>query len=99
MLCLSRTWQQMDISPPGSMIAPNAFTIIYYVELGKPYILLALQGINPARGRNGIEGKGKGEKANGTAVMAVHRGSDFAPTRKGADFFYGISEQEMEVNL
>jgi len=33
--------QQMDKSPPGSMIAPNAFTIIYYVELGKPYMLLA----------------------------------------------------------
>lgn len=66
MLRLSRTWQQMDINPPGSMIAPNAFTISYYVELGKPYMLLALQGINPARGRNGIEGKGNGEKANGT---------------------------------
>ncbi len=66
MLRLSRTWQQMDISPPGSMIAPNAFTIIYYVELGKPYMLLGLQGIDSARRRNGIEGKGKGEKANGT---------------------------------
>lgn len=60
MLCLSRTRQQMDTSPPGSMIAPNAFTIIYYVELGKPHMLLALQGIDPARGRNGIGGKGKG---------------------------------------
>ena len=28
-------------NPPGSRIAPNAFTIIYYVELGKPYMLLA----------------------------------------------------------
>ena len=81
----------MDTSPPGSMIAPNAFTIIYYVELGKPYMLLDLQGIDSARGTNGIEGKGKGEKANGVAVMAVHRGSNFAPTRKGADFSYGIS--------
>ena len=52
--------QQMDASPPGSMIAPKTFTIIYYVELGKPYMLLALQGIDPARGRNGIEGKGTG---------------------------------------
>lgn len=52
--------QQMDTSPPGSMIAPNAFTIIYYVELGKPYMFLVLQGIDPARGRNDIEGKGTG---------------------------------------
>lgn len=52
--------KQMDKSPPGSKIAPNAFTIIYYVELGKPYMFLALQGIDPARGRNGIEGKGTG---------------------------------------
>lgn len=42
------------------MVAPNAFTIIYYVELGKPYMLLALRGIDSARGRNGIEGKGTG---------------------------------------
>lgn len=57
---------QMDISPPGSMIAPKTFTIIYYVELGKPYMFLALQGIDLVKGRNGIEGIGKGEKANGT---------------------------------
>ena len=56
----------MDINPTRSLIATNAFTIIYYVELGKPDMLLALKGINPARGRNGIEGKGNGEKANGT---------------------------------
>lgn len=42
------------------MIAPNAFTIIYYVELGKLYMLLALQGIDFVRGRKGIEGKGTG---------------------------------------
>ncbi len=57
---------QMDISPPGSMIVPKTFTIICYVELGKPYMFLALQGIDLVRGRNGIEGIGKGEKANGT---------------------------------
>jgi hypothetical protein len=56
----------MDISPPGSMIAPKTFTIIYYVELGKPYMFLALQGIDSVRGRDGIEGMGKGEKANDT---------------------------------
>jgi len=33
--------QQMDITPPGSKIAPKAFIIIYYVELGKPYMFLA----------------------------------------------------------
>ena len=38
------------------------------------------RGINPARGRNGVEGKGKREKANGFAVMAKHRGSKFALT-------------------
>ena len=48
------------------MIAPKTFTIIYYVELGKPYMFLALQGIDLVKGRNGIEGIGKGEKANGT---------------------------------
>ena len=91
--------QQMDNIPPGLKIAPKTHTIIYYVERGKPYIAPCLQGINPARGRNGIEGMGTGEKANGTAVMAAHRGSKFALTRKGADFSYGISWQEMEVNL
>ena len=28
-------------NPLGSRIAPNAFRIIYYVELGKPYMFLA----------------------------------------------------------
>lgn len=32
-----------------------------------------------------IEGRGKDKKAKGTAVMAVHRGSKFALTRKSAD--------------
>lgn len=36
------------------------------VELGKPYMFLALRGIDSVRGRNGIEGIGKGEKANDT---------------------------------
>ena len=57
---------QIDISPPGSMISPKTFIIIYYVELGKPYMFLALRGIDSVRGRNGIEGIGKGEKANDT---------------------------------
>lgn len=48
------------------MIAPKTFIIIYYVELGKPYMFLALRGIDSVRGRNGIEGIGKGEKANDT---------------------------------
>ena len=60
------TNRQMDINPLGSKTAPKVLTIIYYVELGKPYMLLALQGIDSVRRRNGIEGKGNGEKANGT---------------------------------
>ena len=48
----------MDISPPGSKAAPKVFIIIYYAELGKPYMFLK-QGIDLARGRNDIEGKGK----------------------------------------
>ncbi len=65
----------MDISPPGSKIAPKALVIIYYVERGKPYMFLAKQGIDLARGRNDIEGRRKREKANGFAVMAKHRGN------------------------
>jgi hypothetical protein len=49
----------MDIASPGSKMAPNALTIIYYAELGKPYAFL-VRGIDSARGRNGAEGKGKG---------------------------------------
>ena len=40
------------------------------------------RGINPARGRNDVEGKGKREKANGFAVMAKHSGSKFALTER-----------------
>jgi len=40
-------------------MAPKALTIICYAEHGKPYAFLA-RGINPARGRNGAEGKGEG---------------------------------------
>lgn len=83
--------QQMDNIPPGPRIAPKVLIIIHYVERGKPYSAPCLQGIDPARGRNGVEGMGTGEKANGTAVMTVHKGSNFALTRKGADFSYGIS--------
>ena len=49
----------MDMIPPGSKMASKAFTIIYYAELGKPYVFL-IQGIEPARGRNDAEGKGMG---------------------------------------
>ncbi len=30
----------MDMIPPGSKMASKAFTIIYYAELGKPYVFL-----------------------------------------------------------
>ena len=49
----------MDNAVPGSKTAPKALIIIYYVELGKPYAFL-FGGIDPARGRNGAEGKGMG---------------------------------------
>lgn len=49
----------MDTNPPGSKMAPKTLIIIYYAELGKPYAILE-RGINPVRGRNGAEGKGKG---------------------------------------
>lgn len=51
---------QMDDMVSGSMMAPKASIIIHYVERGKPYVLLKLQGIDPVRERNGTEGKGKG---------------------------------------
>lgn len=49
----------MDTSPPGLKTAPKSFTIIYYAELGKPYVLLE-KGIEPARAIDGTEGRGKG---------------------------------------
>lgn len=50
----------MDMIPPGSKMAPKVLTIIYYVEHGKPYVLLGNQGIEPVRGIDGTEGRGKG---------------------------------------
>lgn len=69
----------MDTNPPGLKMASKVLTIIHYAELGKPYAFLE-RGIDPVRERNGAEGKGKREKANGSAVMAEHRGSKFALT-------------------
>jgi len=40
-------------------VAPKAFTIIYYAELGKPYMLLTRTRYLTARIRNGIEGRRK----------------------------------------
>lgn len=54
------TARQMDMIPPGSKMAPKVLTIIYYVEHGKPYVLLGNQGIEPVRGIDGTEGRGKG---------------------------------------
>jgi len=44
----------------GSKMAPKASIIIHYTELGKPYAFpgFFFQGIDPARGRKGAEGKG-----------------------------------------
>ena len=82
--------EQMDKIPPGSKIAPKAFIIIYYAELGKPYVFLAQQGIDPARERNDAEGRGMDKKRKALR-NETHRGSKFALTRKGADLSNGIS--------
>lgn len=52
--------QQMDKIPPGSKMASKALTIIHYAELGKPYVFLAQQGMEPVRGIDDTEGRGKG---------------------------------------
>lgn len=54
------TPQQMDVIPPGSKMASKVLIIIYYAELGKPYVFLIFQGIELARGINDTEGKGMG---------------------------------------
>lgn len=41
------TSQQMDMIPPGSKMASKAFIIIYYAELGKPYVFLIFKVLNP----------------------------------------------------
>lgn len=45
---------------PGLKVAPKTFTIMYYAELGKPYMLLINMRYPTARGRNGIEGRRNG---------------------------------------
>jgi len=40
-------------------MTPKALTIIYYVELGKPYMFL-YQEVSNRKGRNDIEGRRKG---------------------------------------
>ena len=77
---------------------------MYQAELGKPYMLLKRQTkltmrYLTVRRRNSIEGRRKGQKAKATFVTKEDRGSNFAPTRKGADLSYGISWQERTVNL
>jgi hypothetical protein len=59
-------------------MAPKTLTIIYYAEHGKPYAFL-VRGIDPARGRNGAEGKGKDKKRT-PSCNGADRGSNFAPT-------------------
>ena len=43
----------------AQLTVPKAFTIIYTVELGKPYVFQK-QGIESVRTRNDTEGRGKG---------------------------------------
>ena len=40
----------MDVIPPGSKMASKAFTIIYYAELGKPYVFLIFKVLKPQGG-------------------------------------------------
>ena len=40
----------MDMIPPGSKMASKAFTIIYYAELGKPYVFLIIKVSKPQGG-------------------------------------------------
>ena len=40
----------MDMIPPGSKMASKAFIIIYYVELGKPYVFLIFKVLKPQGG-------------------------------------------------
>lgn len=75
-------------NPLGLKTAPKSFTIIYYAELGKPYVFLE-KGIKPVRIRNDTEGRGKDKKRK-VCCNGKHRGSRFALTRKGADLSYGI---------
>jgi len=49
----------MDKTPPGSKMASKVLIIIYYAELGKPYVFLVI-GIELARGIDDTEGKGSG---------------------------------------
>jgi hypothetical protein len=46
---------------PGSYMASKVFTIMYGVELGKPYALL-YSGRNSAKSDNSAEGRGYGKK-------------------------------------
>ena len=75
---------------PGLQMASKAFVIICDVELGKPYMLLAKLGRNPARENDGIDGRGI-DKKRMTSCNGVYRGSKFALTRKSADLSSGVS--------
>ena len=65
-------------------MASKAHTIICDTELGKPHKLPEYLGRSSVRNNNGLGGRGIGKKRM-TACNEVYRGSEFAPTRKGAD--------------
>jgi len=50
----------MDTIPPGSKMAPKALALFTARNVVSPMHSLLWQGIDPVRGRNGAEGKGKG---------------------------------------
>ena len=68
----------------GLQMASKVFIIICDVELGKPNMLPGNPGRNPVRATDGIVGKGI-DKKRMASCNEVHRGSNFALTRKGAD--------------
>jgi hypothetical protein len=68
----------------GLQMASKVFIIICDVELGKPNMLPGNPGIDPVRAIDGIVGKGFGKKRM-AVCNELHRGSEFALTRKGAD--------------
>jgi len=60
---------------------------MYYVELGKPYMLLSYEVSN----RKEKKGQKKGIESKSCFVMKTDRGSIFALIRKDADLSHGIS--------
>ena len=68
----------------GLQMASKVFIIICDVELGKPNMLPDNPGRDPVRATDGMVGRGI-DKKRMASCNEVHRGSNFAFARKGAD--------------